>query len=205
MASVSSVSGLSSLAEDLYYQYLINNNSTSTMLNALSGTSDSDSDTSGLMSAVSSSLSSSLSGLTGLDSLSSLLGSSDSGDSLLETSQALSNFSDILQVYMNAQTTEAATMAQSLSSVLEEAGQTEDTSSLSYRTVQEMYQYFLDKSSSADQGNSAVTNQLQTASSADSSSTAALGTDSAQVSELDFDSLEEQLQQEAEAQVIVPF
>jgi hypothetical protein len=106
---------------------------------------------------------------------------------------------------MNAQTTEAATMAQSLSSVLEEAGQTEDTSSLSYRTVQEMYQYFLDKSSSADQGNSAVTNQLQTASSADSSSTAALGTDSAQVSELDFDSLEEQLQQEAEAQVIVPF
>jgi hypothetical protein len=205
MASVSSVSGLSSLAEDLYYQYLINNNSTSTMLNALSGTSDSDSDTSGLMSAVSSGLSSSLSGVTGLESLSSLLGSSDSDDSLLETSQALSNFSDILQVYMNAQTTEAATMADSLSSVLEEAAQTEDTSSLSYRTVQEIYQYFLDKSSSADQGTSSVTSQLQDASSATDSSSYVSTDTSGQVTELDFDSLEEQLQQEAESQVVVPF
>lgn len=38
MADLSAISALSSLSEkDLYYQYLINHNSTSTMLNALSG------------------------------------------------------------------------------------------------------------------------------------------------------------------------
>jgi hypothetical protein len=204
MASVSSVSGLSSLAEDLYYQYLINNNTTSTMFNALSGTSDSDSDTSGLMSAVSSSLSSSLSGLTGIDSLDSILGSSSSSDSLLETSQVLSNFSDILEVYLNAQTSEASTMAQSLSDVLEEASGTEDTSSLTYRTVQELYQYFMDKSSSADSGISSVASQLlDTSSTTDSTSSTLMST--GEVEEFDFDSLEEQLQEEAESQVVVPF
>ena len=48
LSALSSISGLSGLSErDSYYQYLINNNSTSTMLNALSGDS-SDSDSRGL-------------------------------------------------------------------------------------------------------------------------------------------------------------
>ena len=36
-------------------------------------------------------------------------------------------------------------MADKLSSVLEEAAETEDTSSLTYKTVQELYEYFSEK------------------------------------------------------------
>lgn len=204
MAGVSSVSNLSSLSEDLYYQYLINNNSTSTMLNAISGNDDNTSDTSGIMQAVSAGLSSSLSGLTGMDSLLGLTGLSGSDESLLETSQALSNFSDILQTYMSAQTAEAATMADSLSSVLEEASESEDTSGLTYRTVQEIYQYFLEKSSSADQGISSSASRLQSAVSG-GVSTGSGAIDPQQISEMDFESLEEELQQQAEAAIAVPF
>jgi hypothetical protein len=39
-------------------------------------------------------------------------------------------------------------MAEKLSSVLEEAAKTEDTSSLSYQTVQELYEYFSEQVSS---------------------------------------------------------
>jgi hypothetical protein len=95
-------------------------------------------------------------------------------------------------------------MAQSLSDVLEEASETEDTSSLTYRTVQELYQYFLDKSSSADSGISSVASQLlDTSSTTDSTSSTLMST--GEVEEFDFDSLEEQLQEEAESQVVVPF
>ena len=44
MADLSAIGALSSLSEkDLYYQYLINNNSASTMFNALAGNSTQDS------------------------------------------------------------------------------------------------------------------------------------------------------------------
>lgn len=201
MADISSVSGLSSLSRDLYYQYLINHNPTSTMLNAISGSDNDSSDTSGLMNAVSAGLSSSLGGLTGLNSLTGLMGLGDE-ENLLGTSQALSSFSDILQTYMSGQTAEAATMAESMSSVLEEAAQTEDTSSLTYRTVQEIYQYFADKSSAPDQTESSIVNQLRGSGAADSAQATAPGQ---QMAEMDFDALEEQLQQEAEAVVAVPF
>lgn len=147
MANISSISGLSSLSEDLFYQYMINHNSTSTMLNALSGSASEDSDTGSLLNSVTSSLySNGITGLEGLHSLGSLLGG-DSED-LLGVSQSISSFSNILESYLNLQNVEAAQMTEKLSGVLEEAAQTEDTSSLSYRTVQEIYQYFLDKTSS---------------------------------------------------------
>jgi len=58
MADLSAIGALSSLSEkDLYYQYLINNNSASTMFNALAGNSPQDSGDglglSGLMGAIS--------------------------------------------------------------------------------------------------------------------------------------------------------
>lgn len=94
------------------------------------------------MNAVSSGLTSSLSGVQGLESLSGLLGGSDSSDSLLGASQSISGFAGILETYLNAQRSEAAQMAQSMSEVLKEAAKTEDTSSLTYQTVQDIYQYF---------------------------------------------------------------
>ena len=51
-----------------------------------------------------------------------------------------------MQSYLSAQTTQASEMADSMAAVLEEAAQTEDTSSLTYRTVQEVYQYFQEQS-----------------------------------------------------------
>lgn len=193
MANISSVSGLSSLSEDLYYQYMINHNSTSTMLNALSGNTSDDSGSGSLLSAVTSSLySSGLTGLDGLNSLSgigSLLGGGSEED-LLGASQSLSSFSNILQTYLSAQTAEAAQMTEKLSGVLEEAAETEDTSTLSYRTVQEIYQYFLDKTSSS------VENAVQSNSSQSQGSAGAIAS---QQTEVDFDSLEQQLQEEAES------
>lgn len=149
MSDISSVSSLSTLSRDLYYQYLINHNSMSTMFNAISGSSDDSSDSSGLLSTIGSGLGyglSSLNSVQGLESLYGLSGVSGSDDSLLGLSQGISGFAGILQTYLNAQTSEASKMADSMASVLEEASQTEDTSSLTYRTVQEIYQYFQEQS-----------------------------------------------------------
>lgn len=190
MADISSISGLSSLSEDLYYQYLINNNSTSTMLNALSGDASDDSGSGNLLSAVTSGLTSS--GLSSLSGLGSLLGS---GDDLLSASQGLSSFSSILETYMNAQNTEAVRMSEKLSEVLEEAAQTEDTTSLSYRTVQEIYQYFMDKTSAS----SAAEVVRGSSSSEQSQVQTGAAVTNADATEMDFDVLERQIQEEVEA------
>lgn len=149
MSDISSVSSLSALPRDLYYQYLIDHNSMSTMFNAISGSSDDSSDSSGLMSAIGSKMGygvSSTDSVQGLESLYGLSGVSGSDDSLLGLSQGISGFAGILQSYLDAQTSEASKMADSMSSVLEEASQSEDTSSLTYRTVQEIYRYFQEQS-----------------------------------------------------------
>lgn len=149
MSDISSVSSLSALSRDLYYQYLIDHNSMSTMFNAISGSSDDSSDSSGLMSAIGSKMGygvSSTDSVRGLESLYGLSGVSGSDDSLLGLSQGISGFAGILQSYLDAQTSEASKMADSMSSVLEEASQSEDTSSLTYRTVQEIYRYFQEQS-----------------------------------------------------------
>ncbi len=103
----------------LYYQYMINNNPTSTMLNSISGNYGND-------------------GFGAMGSLGTLgsLGGVSSFSSILEnylTGMKLNSYADSIQ---------ASTMADKLSSVLEEAGKTEDTSSLTYQTVQELYEYF---------------------------------------------------------------
>lgn len=95
MSDISAVSSLSDLSRDLYYQYLINHNSMSTMFDALSGNSDDSSDSSGLTSAIGSGLGyglSSLNSIEGLDSLYGLSGVSRSDDSLLGLSQGISGF-----------------------------------------------------------------------------------------------------------------
>ena len=115
MSDISSVSSLSNLSRDLYYQYLIDHNSMSTMFNAISGNSDDSSDSSGLMSAIDSGLGyglSSLNNVQGLDSLYGLSGVSGSDDSLLGLSQGISGFAGILQSYLSAQTTQASEMAE---------------------------------------------------------------------------------------------
>lgn len=109
----------------LYYQYMINNNPTSTMLNAISGNYGND-------------------GFGAVGSLGTLgsLGGVSSFSSILEnymTGMKLNSYADSIQ---------ASTMADRLSSVLEEAEQSEDTSSLTYKTVQELYEYFSDQVSS---------------------------------------------------------
>ena len=122
------MAGIDSIDGTLYYQWLINNNSTSTMLNAISGT-DSLNGVSGL------------GGLGGLGSLGSAGTIGTSGTS----------FASILQNYMSgtnaADSLAAASMADKLSGILEEAAKTEDTSSLSYRTAQELYEYFSNQAS----------------------------------------------------------
>lgn len=146
MADLSAIGALSSLSEkDLYYQYLINNNSASTMFKALEGNSTQDSGDglglSGLIGAASQAGS--------LSGISSLLGSSlgISGSDGLGSLGMVSSFSSILKLYLNAETSEAGNMAQKLSEALEEAEEAGESTTNSYKTVQEIYQYFMDKSS----------------------------------------------------------
>ncbi|MCI9079182.1 MAG: hypothetical protein HFH68_09715 [Lachnospiraceae bacterium] len=146
MADLSAIGALSSLSEkDLYYQYLINNNPASNMFKALAGNNTQDSydglGLSGLMGTISQAGS--------LSGLSSLLGSSlgISGSDGLGSLGMVSSFSSILKLYLNAETSEAGNMAQELSEALEEADAAGESATNSYKTVQEIYQYFLDKSS----------------------------------------------------------
>ncbi len=133
-------------AETLYYQYMINHNPTSTMLNAISGNSSDDSSLGliGSLGTLNSLGALNSLGISVVSGLSGALGSLDSSSSI--------SFANILDQYVSAAKTtaytesiEAAEMADKLSSVLEEAAQTEDTSSLTYKTVQELYEYFSEK------------------------------------------------------------
>lgn len=108
----------------LYYQYMINNNPTSTMLNAISGNYNNDSY--GMMGSLGA-----LGSLSGISSFSSILEN-------YMTGMRLNSYADSIQ---------ASTMADKLSSVLEEAGKSEDASSLTYKTVQELYEYFSEQAS----------------------------------------------------------
>ena len=112
----------------LYYQWLINNNSTSTMLNAISGNYTDNG----------------YSTLGALGSIGSLgtLGSLGATGSILDFSSVLQNYLSGVTANSYQESIKAASMADKLSSVLEEASQSEDTSSLTYKTVQELYEYF---------------------------------------------------------------
>lgn len=141
-----------SINETLYYQWLINNNSSSTMLNAISGNTSDNSSLSSL-SAISSLYG--LSTYSDIEDLSSLgtLGSL-SGLTGIDSTGSVSSFSSILESYLTnmdstveSNATETAEMVEKLESVLEEANKSEDTNSLTYQTVQELYEYFVDKTS----------------------------------------------------------
>lgn len=185
MAYLPAISALSSLSEkDLYYQYLINNNSTSTMLNAISGNNqDSSYDGLGLSGLMG------MSGLFGTQGLSSLLGTSlgISGDGLNSLGM-VSSFSSILKLYLNAETSEAGNMAQKLSDALEEAKEAGEEQTNSYKTVQEIYQYFADKSSITEQ---TLNNKVASSGTTETESiisTAEAQTASYPFKEFDFDS-----------------
>lgn len=189
MADLSAISALSSLNErDLYYQYLINNNSTSTMLNALSGNSSNDSDglsMSGIMNTLGSAYGTS--GLTSL--LGSALGTSDSGD--ISSLGTITSFSNILKLYMNSQASEAGTMAEKLSAALEEAKEAGETETNSYKTVQEIYDYFVNKSSMAADALQSQSSSAQSSSVSGVSQTV----DVSAAQEFDFDGLEEEIEE----------
>lgn len=182
MADLSAISALSSLSErDLYYQYLINHNSTSTMLNALSGNySDVSDGTSmaGIMGAVSQAYSSS--GLSSV--LGPAFGMADNGD--ISSLGAISSFSSILKLYLNSEASEAANMAEKLSDVLETADEAGESMTNSYKTVQEIYKYFVDKSSLAAQ---ALNKNSVASSSQAASSPQAQPSRAAAVDNFDFD------------------
>ncbi len=195
MADLSAISALSSLSErDLYYQYLINHNSTSTMLNAMSGNySDSSDGTSlsGIMGAVSQAYSSS--GLSSV--LGSAFGMSDSGD--ISSLGAISNFSSILKLYLNSEISEAASMAEKLSDSLEKADEAGESLTNSYKTVQEIYQYFADKSSSAAQ----ALNKNAVVSSSQASTSAQTQSQTAAIDNFDFDSYTDNIEKQIESSI----
>lgn len=162
-------------AETLYYQYMINHNPTSTMLNAISGNSSDDSSLGliGSLGTLNSLGALDSLGISGLSGISGALGSLDSSSSV--------SFANILDRYLSAAKTtaytdsiEAAEMADKLSSVLEEAAQTEDTSSLTYKTVQELYEYFSERvSAKAASLMGSTTGQTSTASASSATSSTA--------------------------------
>lgn len=137
-------------AETLYYQYMINHNPTSTMLNAISGNSSDDSSLGlmGSLGALNSLGSLDALGMSGLSGISGALGSLDSSGSVLSFANVLEQCLSSAKTTAYTESIEAAEMADKLSSVLEEAAGTEDTSSLTYKTVQELYEYFSEKVSS---------------------------------------------------------
>ena len=139
--------------KDLYYQWLINNNSTSTMLNALSGNSGEDSSSLGVLSSLANTV---LSGSLGIGSATDTFLTGVAGSLTgVQGTESVSSFAKILESYLNknssgvldltqatSSVTEAAQMAEKLSGVLEEAEKTGDTSGLTYKTVKEIYEYF---------------------------------------------------------------
>ena len=181
MSGISSIAGLSGLSDtDLYYQYLINNNSKSTMFNALNG-NDTDNSTNALGS------------LGTLSSLGSLTG--------IGSSSTMQSFASVLQSYMNSQQSQAASMADSLSGIMKQAESEGDTSSISYQTVQSLYDYFKNASGTSSSGllktlYGGSTEKSGSTSSGAASASAQNTSDAqseVQFGEFDFDKLEQQL------------
>lgn len=132
-----------SLDETLFYQYMINNNSTSTMLNAISGNSSDDSNSS-LMSAIGSMYSMGNLGTGSISDVSTILGLVGNNYGGVSS---LDSFSSILQTYLNRDSSQAAEMMEKLENVLEETAGTQEEGSKSRQTVQELYEYFAEMTS----------------------------------------------------------
>lgn len=175
-----------SLDETLFYQYMINNNSTSTMLNAISGNNTADN---------SSSLLSALGGLQGMNALgtgsisdvATLLGL---GNNAYGGIGSVSSFSSVLQTYMNAEQKNMAEMTEKIEEVMDKVADTPEVESRSYQTLEEIYQYFQEQSSGrASNLLSALTGATeQTPSSAGKQSGVASG--AVEAANFDFDGFE---------------
>lgn len=125
-----------SMDETLFYQYMINNNSTSTMLNALSGNSSDDSSY-GNMAGILSALQSSGSWGTGsISDVSTLLGGI--GGELSGLSSLNNNFANVLAAYTGNSQSQLSGVVDQLQQVLQETSETESQTK-SYQTIQEIY------------------------------------------------------------------
>ena len=181
MSGISSIAGLSGLSDtDLYYQYLINNNSKSTMFNALNG-NDTDNSTNALGS------------LGTLSSLGSLTG--------IGSSSTMQSFASVLQSYMNSQQSQAASMADTLSGIMKQAESEGDTSSISYQTVQSLYDYFKNASGTSSSellktlygGSTEKSGSTSSGAASASAQNTSDAQSEVQFGEFDFDKLEQQL------------
>lgn len=144
MAGISAIGALSSMSEeDLFYQYMINNNSTSTMLNALNG-SALDDDSNSLTAAIGSMYSMNNLGTGSISDVSTILGALGNNYSGVSS---LDSFSDVLQIYLNQNTSQSAEMMEKLENVLEETAGTQEEGTKSWKTVQELYEYFAEMTS----------------------------------------------------------
>ncbi len=132
-----------SLDETLFYQYMINNNSTSTMLNAINGNSSDD--MGGSLTSVLNTMNSVNNysqnniGTGSISDIATILGL---GNNAYSGIGSLDSFSGILQSYLNQNISQATEMAEKLEEVLEETAGTEEEGTKSRQTVQELYEYF---------------------------------------------------------------
>ncbi len=174
-----------SLDETLFYQYMINNNSTSTMLNAISG-NQTDNSTNSLLSALGG-----LQGINGfgtgsISDVATLLGL---GGGAYGGIGSVNSFSSVLQTYLTAERKDAAEMAEKIEDVMEEVTDASEKESRSYQTLEEIYKYFQDRSSDrAYSLLSGLTGTAEKTSTDRSSSNAAAG--AVETADFDFDGFE---------------
>lgn len=179
-----------SLDETLFYQYMINHNSTSTMLNAISGNRTDDS--SSTMASVLNVLQAGNGLGTGsISDVSTLLGL---GVDSYSGVGSLDSFSSVLQSYLQGNTTEDVQMTEMLEQVLEEVSGTEEETSRSYQTLQEVYEYFSEKTSGKAAYLNAAWGTAGSAFGENSENTTAVTQNMADVSgaSFDFDSFEKE-------------
>lgn len=179
-----------SLDETLFYQYMINNNSTSTMLNAISGNSSSDNGMS-LTSAIGSLYSMNDLGTGSISDVSTILGLL--GNNYNGGVTSLDSFSNILQTYLNQDSLQATEMMEKLEEVLEETAGTEEEGTKSWKTVQELYEYFADMTSGQANNLLGILSPLSVKGVSSKKETSSEGSQTAAASAMiDFDAIEQE-------------
>lgn len=179
-----------SLDETLFYQYMINNNSTSTMLNAISGNSSNDNGMS-LTSAIGSLYSMNDLGTGSISDVSTILGLL--GNNYNGGVTSLDSFSNILQTYLNQDSLQATEMMEKLEEVLEETAGTEEEGTKSWKTVQELYEYFADMTSGQANNLLGILSPLSVKGVSSKKETSSEGSQTAAASAMiDFDAIEQE-------------
>lgn len=178
-----------SLDETLFYQYMINNNSTSTMLNAISGNSFDDSTS--LTSAIGSMYSMNNLGTGSISDVSTILGLL--GNNYSGGISSLDSFSNILQTYLNQDSLQATEMMEKLEDVLEETAGTQEEGTKSWKTVQELYEYFTEMTSGQANNLLGILSPLSLQEGSAKKETSSEGSQTATASAMiDFDAIEQE-------------